>query len=650
MSYLKFDKNKLVNLEYSLSREVIRSNRAGSYISTTIAGCNTRKYHGLLICPVPGLGGDKHLLLSSLDETVIQHGAEFNLGIHKYGGDHYVPKGHKYIRDFEAELVPKTTWRVGGVVLTKERLLVENAPQALVRYTLVEAHSPTVLRFQPFLAFRSIHQLSKANTYIKEDYTSVANGVKLKLYDGYPFLHMQFSKEVEFISKSDWYNHIEYQKERERGFDYQEDLYVPGYFEVPIEKGEAIIFSASTFEVNTGALAAKFAEECEKRVPRNSFLNSLKNSAQQFIMHNGDETDIVAGFPFYNGITRQTFVSLPGLTLSLGDEETFEQVINSQLKWLHKGLFPKLFGDPSGGYGALDTPLWFFWAVQHLYTDREHGKGIWTQYGPAMKEILNSYRQGTDYGIHMYENGLIGSELMKNEALTWMDSMLNDQLVVKRNAMPVEVNALWYNAVCLALELASVSEDKEFFKEWEELPAVIAKSFVNEFWSDSVKYLADSIGVMNKDWSIRPNMVIAAAMDYSPLDREKREAILSVAKKRLLTPRGLRTLSPESSRYEGMISGSADQWEKAKHQGAVWPWLIQFFAESYLRVHKRGGLHVIKTILADFETDMTQHCIGSIAEMYDGNPPYAAKGAISQACSVAAVIRLFRMIADFDEE
>lgn len=649
MSYLKFDKSNLVNLEYSLTREVLRSNRAGSYMSTTIAGCNTRKYHGLLICPIPGLEGDKHLLLSSLDETVIQHGVEFNLGIHKYEGDHYEPKGHKYIRDFDAELVPKTTWRVGGVVLTKERLLVENEEQALVRYTLVEANSPTILRFKPFLAFRSIHQLSKANMYADTKYIPVANGIKLKLYEGYPFLNMQFSKDVEFVPVPHWNNNIEYQKEKERGFDYREDLYVPGYFEIPIKKGESIIFSASTTEAKSASMKAKFTKELSKRTPRNSYLNSLKNSAQQFITRSDDGTDIIAGFPWYTGITRQTFVSLPGLTLAHGDSETFEEIVDTQLKGLKNGLFPKLFGKTSGSYGAIDTPLWFFWAVQQLYSDKRCGVAIWTKYGPAMKEILNAYRYGTDYGIHMYENGLIGSE-QEQEPLTWMDSISEGKPVVKRFAMPVEVNALWYNAVSLALELAQVNKDKIFIKEWDELPARIAKSFVDEYWSDSDGYLADSISLTNKDWTVRPNMVIAASMDYSPLDREKQKAILSVAKKQLLTPRGLRTLSPESPFYEGLIEGGIALREKAIHQGAVWPWLIQFFVEAYLRIHKRGGLHVAKRILEDFESDMSEHCVGSIAEMYTGNPPHAAKGAISQAWSVAAVTRLFRMLVDFEEE
>ncbi len=646
MSYLKFDRSKLVNLEYSLNREVLRSNRAGSYMSTTIAGCNTRKYHGILISPIEGMEGDKHMLLSSLDETVIQHGAEFNLGIHKYEGDHFEPKGHKYIRDFDAEYIPKTTWRVGGVVLTKERLLVENEEQALIRYTLVDAHSPTILRLRPFLAFRSIHQLSKANGYADTKYAEIDNGIQMKLYEGYPFLNMQLSKKGEFVAVPNWYNNIEYSKEKERGFDCLEDLYVPGYFEIPIQKGESVIFSASTKEAKTGALKAKFTKETAKRTPRSSFINCLTNSAQQFIVRKNKEVDIIAGFPWYTGITRQTFIALPGLTFANDDRETFEQVIDTQLKGLKNGLFPKLFNKPERGYDTIDVSLWFLWSLQQLCRNKKCESSIWLKYGNVIKDILNAYRNGTDYGIKMYANGLVGSD-QPDLALTWMDSIDEGKPVVKRMAMPVEVNALWYNAICFALELAVVAKDNEFLKEWEQLPALIAKSFIDEFWCNEKGYLADSVNQTDKDWTVRPNMVIAAAMEYTPLDREKQKCVLSISKQQLLTPRGLRSLSPDSPGYEGMITGSVVQRNKVIFQGAVWPWLIQFFAEAYLKVHKRGGIHVIKRILEDFESDMTEHCIGSISEMYNGNPPHLAKGAISQAWSVAAVTRSIGMLVDF---
>ncbi len=647
MSYLRFDRGKLVNLEYSLTREVLRANSTGCYISTTIAGCNTRKYHGLLICPVPELDGGKHVLLSSLDETIVQHGAEFNLGIHKYDGEHYEPKGHKYIRNFDAEMVPKTTFRVGGVIFTKERLLAENENQALVRFTLEDAHSPTLLRFRPFLAFRSVHGLSKANMYANTKYHKVGNGIKMRLYEGYPFLYMQFSKDVEFIPVPDWYHNIEYTKEKERGYNYLEDLFVPGYFEVPIEKGECIIFSASTTEVKPEGLKSTFSKEYKNRIPRDSFINCLTSSANQFITRAGGKTDIIAGFPWYNGITRQTFISLPGLTLSLDDAETFEDVVDTQIERLNGGLFPKFSGNQSG-YDDMDSPLWFFWALQQYWLETRGSAHIWRKYGNVMKQILEAYKKGTHYGIKMNENGLISCD-EENVALTWMDSYIDGKPVVSRKGMPVEVNALWYNAVCFALHLAENEKDKSFIEVWEELPAIIGKSFLSEFWSDECGYLADYVDHGNKDWSVRPNMIIAAAMKYSPLDKEKRKSILSIVKKQLLTPRGLRSLSPESPLFKGACEGSVIIREKAIHQGTVWPWFVQFFIEEYIRIHKRGGMPFVKNIINDFEHDMSEHCIGTIAEMYNGNPPHNAKGAVSQAWSVGSVIRAYKMAINFED-
>lgn len=647
MSYLKFDKSSLVNLEYSLTREFIRSNKTGSYLSTTISGCNTRKYHGLLICPVPQLGGGKHVLLSSLDETIIQHDAEFNLGIHKYEGEHYEPKGHKYIRDFDLEMVAKTTYRVGGVVLDKEILLVENDEQVLVRYTLREAHSPTVLRLKPFLAFRNIHQLSKANLYAYTKYVPVTGGIRMRLYEGYPWLHMQFSKEAEFIPVPGWYNNIEYFKEKNRGYEFREDLFVPGYFELPIRTGESVLFSASTREVKPGGLKARFTREYNGRIPRNSFVNSLTNSARQFIMGSRDQMDIIAGYPWYGGISRQTLVALPGLTLALDDPETFVKVFDTQIRRLKDGLLPKTTGSGASAFDSVDAPLWLFWALQQYVAETGHKKQIWLQYRKSLKQVLQAYRSGTAYHIRMNSDGLIagGDDYT---ALTWMDSYLDGKPVVKRTGMPVEVNALWFNALCFALELAGSANDLDFVHEWEGWTEKIASSFIREFWSCERGYLADCVRGNEKDWTVRPNMVIAAAMNYSPLDREMQKSILSVTKKQLLTPRGLRTLTPDSPVYEGLCEGTAFQRERAAHQGTVWPWLIQFFVEAYLRVHKTGGMPFVQKIIHDFEDDMSEHCLGTIAEMYNGNPPHNARGAVSQAWSVGAVIRAYKLMHTFE--
>lgn len=310
MSYLKFDKTLMTNLEEALPREILRTNRSGAYHCTTIVDCNTRKYHGLLVIPVPGLDDENHVLLSSLDETVIQHGAEFNLGLHKYQGDNYSPRGHKYIREFECEKVPTTIYRVGGVVLKKEKLFVHHENRILIRYTLLDAHSATTLRLRPFLAFRSVREYTHENAQASREYQVVTNGIKTCMYPGYPELYMQLNKKNEFHYQPDWYRGIEYPKEQERGYDFNEDLYVPGYFEVEIKKGESIVFSGGVSEIGTRTLKKTFEDEVEERTPRDTFQHCLINAAHQFLNKQENESYILAGYPWFKCRARDLFIFL----------------------------------------------------------------------------------------------------------------------------------------------------------------------------------------------------------------------------------------------------------------------------------------------------------------------------------------------------
>jgi predicted glycogen debranching enzyme len=265
-----------------------------------------------------------------------------------------------------------------------------------------------------------------------------------------------------------------------------------------------------------------------------------------------------------------------------------------------------------------------------------------------MKSILSAFKGGTDFNIRMLDNGMIYGKV-ENVALTWMDSYVDGKPVVQRGGMPVEVNALWYNAINLALELAEAEDDTEFINEWKDLPTLVAKSFIELFWSEKRQYLADCIDGDSVDWSIRPNMLIAAALEFSPLDREKQKAILSAVKRELLTPRGLRTLSPRDEKYKGCYEGNIHERELTIHQGTVFPWFVSFFVETYLKIHKRGGVPFVKKIIEGFEEEMTEHCIGTISEIYNGNPPHKGKGAISQAWSVAALIRANKLLENCGE-
>ncbi len=644
MSYLEFDKTQLVNLEYSLNKEILRSNRAGSYASTTLVGCNTRKYHGLLVCPMEHLDGDRHVLLSTLDETIVEHGSEFNLGIHKYEGDIYNPKGHKYVRDFQADPVPKFKFRVGNVIMTKERLLVEKEQQILIRYTIVEADSQTKLKFRPFLAFRNIHQLSKSNMHANTKVIYIVNGIKTRLYEGYPFLHLQFSKRVEFITSPDWYYNIEYLEELKRGYDYKEDLLVPGYFEMSAKKGEVIVFSASTLQLDDPeSLKRKFNTELAKRIPRNNFKNCLINSAQQFIVRKDKKTEIIAGFHWFGSWGRDTFISLPGLTLAIGDIKTCKEVLDTMTLKLKNGLFPNMGSNDSPAFNSVDAPLWYFWAIQQYSKVVHSYSTLWRDYGKAMRAILDAYRLGTSFNIKMLNNGLIYAG-ESGKALTWMDAVVNGKPVTPRVGCPVEINALWYNAIMFALELARKAKDESFLKDWDYLPELIKETFIREFWNSTKGYLADYVDDTKKDWSVRPNQVIAASLDYSPLDNQIKLSVLKMVEKCLLTSRGLRTLAPTDEKYIGIYQGNQESRDQAYHQGTVWPWLMEHFCEGYLNIHKMSGLAFVNKIVDGFEPTMFEHGIGTISEIYDGDPPHNPKGAISQAWSVAALLRIIQKI------
>lgn len=277
-----------------------------------------------------------------------------------------------------------------------------------------------------------------------------------------------------------------------------------------------------------------------------------------------------------------------------------------------------------------------------------HPKEIWDKYGKAIQEILHAYKKSTLKYIGLTKEGLVYAQ-KENTPLTWMNASVDGRPVVQRDGMPVEINALWYNAICFSVELADLAGDAGFVNRWKGMIKKVGDAFVSTFWNEGHDHLADVVKDGKPDWSVRPNMVIAVAMDYSPLNKEQQKSVLSVAKRKLLTKRGLRTLSPDNIRYKGVVEGGPNERELAINQGAVWPWLIQFFVEGYLKIHKKGGLSFVKQIMDDFEDDLTEHCIGTMSEMYNGNPPHRAKGAISQAWSVAGVVYATHLIQNYDE-
>ena len=633
----------MTNLEESLRRELLRTNRSGAYACSTIVDCNTRKYHGLLVVPVPELDDENHVLLSSLDVTVVQHGAEFNLGLHKYQGNNYSPKGHKYIREFDCDKVPTTIYRVGGVVLKKEVVFQHYEDRILLRYTLVDGHSATTLRFRPFMAFRSVRQFTHENSTASRAYDEVDNGIRTCMYAGYPYLYMQFSKKNEFIFNPDWYRGIEYPKEQERGYASNEDLYVPGYFEMPIKKGESIVFSASTSEIKTGKLSKLFEEEVESRAPRDNFFHCLVNAAHQFhIRAKNDDRYLLAGYPWFKCRARDTFISLPGLTLAIDEQDYFEFVMKTASKALREFMAGKPVTGKIYEIDQPDVPLWAIWSIQQYA--KFAGKERCTEmYGQLLEEIIHYIIDGNHPNLRLDDNGLLYSD-GRDKAITWMNSTAYGRPVVPRSGYIVEFNALWYNALKFCASIASGNGREREAADLEELAKVCGESFVGTFLNE-YGYLYDYVDGNMVDWSVRPNMIFPVAFDYSPLSKEQKRSVLDICTRELLTPKGLRSLSPKSGGYNPMYVGPQTQRDYAYHQGTAWPWLGGFYMEACLKLYKNTRLSFIERQMVGYEDEMNYHALGSISELFDGNPPFHGRGAMSFAMNVAEVLRSIKLLA-----
>ena len=603
MSYLKFDKTVMINLEESLTREVLRTNRLGAYHSSTVVDCNTRKYHGLLVMPVPALDDDNHVLLSSLDETVIQHGAEFNLGLHKYGENNFSPKGHKYIREYTCDTVPRTVYRVGGVIFSKEKVFSMFENRIMIKYTLEDAHSATTLRFRPFLAFRSVKELTYANGNLNQNYTVVPNGIKMCLYPGYPELFMQFSKKVNFVFDPKWY------------------------------------YGATT------RLKTLYDTEVAARTPRTSFYNCLKNSAQQFYFRpKKQDAYLLAGYPWFKVRARDLFLATPGCTLSIDDPVRFEKIMATALPALRAFMEDGAQDPVIQEIEQPDVILWAIWAIQQYakVVGIDKARELYKEFIDEALEYIMSQKHP---GLKVMDSGLLFADGGRDKAITWMNSVVNGRPVVPRSGYIVEFNAAWYNALCFSREMNGEATDKRI----DKLISAINVSFPNTF-VNGYNYLFDYVNGSFVDWSVRPNMIFAVALPYSPLTRMQMRSVLDIVTKELLTPKGIRSLSPKSEGYRPYCTGPQVERDLAYHQGTAWPWLLGAYLEAYLRVFGKSGAAFAGRMLISMEEEMTNHCIGTISEIYDGNPPFTGRGAISFAMNVAAILRIEEMLKKYNAE
>jgi predicted glycogen debranching enzyme len=637
MAYLKFDKTKLVNLEYSLKRELIRTNSLGTYACTTLVGCNTRKYHGLLICSLPKIDGGRHVLVSTVHETIIQHNTAFNLGMHKYAGDNYDPKGHKYMRDFSSNPIPKQIYRVGGVVFSKEIILSEFENRVLIRYTLEQAKSETILQLKPFLAFRNIHALSKANMDVNHHFYETKNGIATSMYPAYPLVYFQHSKPCEFIAAPDWYYNIEYRQEQKRGYPYKEDLYVPGYFELPMQKGETIIFSAGLTVAKVDLLQKMFTHEVSKRIPRNSFENCLINTTKQFFLNNENEIFITAGHPWLPVQARDTLIALPGLAIPNHDEQIFKKVLDAFIHKLDGHFVPEQLLEHALKQYAPDTPLWFIWTLQQ-YKKQFPSLNVWKNYGSVLTKIMKGYLQEKQQFV-IDKSGL-PYIFSTNHENSWMHASIAGEPVIKRFGYLVEFCALWYNAIGFTLEYGSHAKNKTLITKLQELFPKVKESFHTIFWLEDKGYLADFVNASEICLQIRPNQLFAASLDYSPLEKNQIKSVLDLINSQLLTNLGLRTLSPIDPNYQPKYKGNHQEREIAAYNGSVWPWLFTHFYEAWRKIQLSTADRLAKQFIINIESEIQINGICSISELYHADPPHKGKGAISFAMNTGELIRL----------
>ena len=645
MAFLKFNKSELVNLSYSLKREIICANKTGAYCNTSIVTCNTRRYHGLLAVPVDRFGGKEHLLLSSMDESLVLNGKRFNLGIHCYG-DIYEPRGHKYIIDFEADPVPKITYRVGGTIFTKTILLVPNADRVLVRYDMLTAPAKETLLLTPFLAFRDIHALTEENPSARTEGWEVGNGMAWNLYEGFPDLNLQFNtKEVSFVPAPCWYKGITYSDEYRRGFDCKEDLYVPGHFEVEMKQGDSLVFSASVTEVNPAGLKRSFDSLLSKVPPITSYHDQLLHCADLLVRDRGGRKQITAGFSWMEtGLLRETIMALPGLTLFAGgDKASFEEILDNLIADEQERLFHRTT--------QVESPLRLAGVLkQYIIIGGADPKAVWKKYGGVVKGILESYLPGRRSEVVMQPNGLLWAQ-MDRWALTWMNAYINGYPVTERAGYQVETNAFWYHSISIALDMEKkYGKDKEFIDKWSGIHDLVKKNFQPTFWNAKAGYLADYVDNAGQHLEVRPNMIYALVEDDMPVEPEVASSVLHTIDNELVTRRGIRTLSPRNNDYKGVYEGSQFERDLAYHGGSTRVFLLAPYIWVSLRIKGPSFVKKAEWLVEGFQEDLNKHGVGAFSELYDGDPPHEPHGAISSALSTSALLMVDYIISKYKEE
>ena len=645
MAFLKFNKSELVNLAYSLKREILSANKTGAYCNTSIVTCNTRRYHGLLAVTLDRFGGDRFLLLSALDESLIVDGKQFNLGIRCYG-DLYEPRGHKYVVDFSADPVPQITYKVGQILIRKSIVLAQDRDQVLVKYELLESPAPAILQLRPFLAFRNIHELTHENPEANTNGAEIQNGMSYRLYANFPSLNLQVSDgRAIFKAGAYWNKNITYSDEYRRGFDCREDLVVPGCFEARLKAGDSIVFSASLMQEDPTEFKRRFTSCVRNAGEITSYRDQLRRCADSLIIDHNGRKRIHAGYSWlYTGMMRETLISLPGLTLyGLNDPKQFEEILDNVIADDQERLFRRTT--------QIEAPLLMACALQTYIDYGADEKQVWKKYGIIIRGILESYLPGERAEVSMQPNGLLWAQ-KDGVALSWMNAYIDGHPVTERAGYQVETNAFWYNCVCFAVEMESKygAKQSRFIEKWTMIRDLIKANYQPTFWNAQRGCLADYVDNGGQVMDIRPNQIYAIAVKYSPVDEELAPSILRVIDNELVTRRGLRTLSPRDIKYQAVYEGTQRDRDLAYHQGSTRPFLLRPYVEVSFRIKGAAFWKRAEWLIEGFYDDLGKHGVGAFSELYDGDPPHEPHGAISSALSTAALLVVEHLLDQYKED
>jgi len=648
---IRVKENVCGNIHSAMLREYIDTNGKGGYCSSTIVGMNTRRYHGLLVCALnPPV--DRHVIVSKVEETLVVNGDKYSISCNQYPNSIY-PDGHKYLKEFRLTPFPKFIYEINNLYrIEKTVFMIHNKNATAIRYVFFPAEGEIEFYVRPMLAFRHFHHLQKSGTHLISDINVTSKAVKITPANMDVPLYIYHGADT-FKIKGFWYNNFEYREEVYRGYECHEDLYSPGhliYTFAPADHYEAWMVCSTEPLLAVDINSIQESEISRRsRLVRNmetdkELLEPLIFAADSFICqkHDKPNSTIVAGYHWFTDWTRDTMVSIPGLTLATGRFDVAKQILNSYSDMLFDGLMPNFFGDDNQPiYNTVDASLWFIYAV-YKYLQYTDDNAFLPHILPSLKNIMDKYLHGTRFGIKTNEFSLITFD-EERIPLTWMDAIGSDSRAKARKGMVVEVNALWYNAVKVMEQIMTRLGYLSDAAEYHNLGEVIMRNFNQVFWNGKSKYLYDFVDGDYKETALRPNQILACGLPFAVLFGHLREPVISIVRDKLLTPYGLRTLSPDHPCFAPYYRGGEKNRNIAYHQGTVWTWLLGFYISAYIKTYGKtdDSINYAKSLISPFREHLIVGGMGTVSEIFDGTVPYYFRGCISQAWSVAEILRAY---------